>query len=29
MTSADDPEFHYRLGIEIFISGVKAVAPQS
>ncbi|HEY5359657.1 MAG TPA: TetR family transcriptional regulator [Streptosporangiaceae bacterium] len=29
MTSADDLEFHYRLGIEVFISGVKAVAPRS
>jgi TetR/AcrR family transcriptional regulator, tetracycline repressor protein len=28
MTTSDDPEFHYRLGIDIFISGVEAVAAR-
>jgi TetR/AcrR family transcriptional regulator, tetracycline repressor protein len=28
MTGCDDPEFHYRLGIELFISGVKALADR-
>ena len=23
-----DPEFHYRLGVELFIAGVRAVADQ-
>ena len=27
MTSCEDPEFHYRLGIDLFIAGVKALAP--
>jgi TetR/AcrR family transcriptional regulator, tetracycline repressor protein len=27
MTACDDPEFHYRLGVETFIAGVVAVAP--
>jgi hypothetical protein len=26
MTACDDPEFHYRLGVELFIDGVKALA---
>jgi TetR/AcrR family transcriptional regulator, tetracycline repressor protein len=26
MTACDDPEFHYRLGIDLFIDGVKAAA---
>ena len=26
MTSCDDPEFHYRLGIDVFIAGVEALA---
>jgi AcrR family transcriptional regulator len=26
MTACDDPEFHYQFGIELFISGVKAMA---
>jgi TetR/AcrR family transcriptional regulator, tetracycline repressor protein len=26
MTACDDPEFHYRFGIELFITGVKAMA---
>lgn len=24
----DDPEFHYRLGIEVFIAGVEAIAAR-
>jgi TetR/AcrR family transcriptional regulator, tetracycline repressor protein len=28
MTACDDPEFHYRLGIELFIDGVKAAAAK-
>jgi TetR/AcrR family transcriptional regulator, tetracycline repressor protein len=27
MTDCDDPEFHYNLGINIFIAGVEALAP--
>ena len=27
MTACDDPEFHYRFGIGLFINGVKAAAP--
>lgn len=26
MTACDDPDFHYRLGIDLFIEGVRAVA---
>jgi len=26
MTACDDPEFHYQLGIELFIDGVRAAA---
>ena len=26
MTSCEDPEFHYRLGMDLFIAGVKALA---
>jgi hypothetical protein len=26
MTAGDDPEFHYQLGIELFIDGVRAAA---
>jgi TetR/AcrR family transcriptional regulator, tetracycline repressor protein len=26
MTAGDDPDFHYRFGIELFIAGVKAAA---
>lgn len=29
MTACDDPEFHYRLGINLFIAGVQALAPAS
>jgi TetR/AcrR family tetracycline transcriptional repressor len=28
MTACDDPEFHYRFGIKLFIDGVKAAASQ-
>ena len=28
MTACDDPEFHYRFGIKLFIDGVKAAAGQ-
>jgi TetR/AcrR family transcriptional regulator, tetracycline repressor protein len=28
LTSCDDPEFHYRLGTELFIAGVKAIAAR-
>jgi AcrR family transcriptional regulator len=27
MTACDDPDFHYRLGVDMFIAGVVAVAP--
>jgi TetR/AcrR family transcriptional regulator, tetracycline repressor protein len=27
LTSCDDPDFHYRFGIDLFIAGVEAVAP--
>ena len=27
MTACDNPEFHYQLGIDLFISGVQALAP--
>lgn len=26
MTACDDPDFHYRLGIDLFIEGVRAMA---
>jgi TetR/AcrR family transcriptional regulator, tetracycline repressor protein len=26
MTACDNPEFHYRLGIDLFIEGVRAMA---
>jgi hypothetical protein len=26
MTTCDEPEFHYRFGIRLFIDGVKAAA---
>jgi TetR/AcrR family transcriptional regulator, tetracycline repressor protein len=29
MTACDDPEFHYRLGVDLFIAGVEALARQS
>ena len=28
MTACDDPEFHYRFGIGLFIDGVKAAAAR-
>jgi TetR/AcrR family tetracycline transcriptional repressor len=28
MTACDDPDFHYRLGIDLFISGVQAMAEK-
>jgi hypothetical protein len=30
MTSCDDnAEFHYRFGVDLFIAGVRALAPSS
>jgi TetR/AcrR family transcriptional regulator, tetracycline repressor protein len=29
MTACDDPEFHYQLGVSVFIAGVQAIAAQS
>ena len=29
MTACDDPDFHYRFGIELFIDGVKAAAART
>jgi hypothetical protein len=26
MTACDDPDFHYALGIDVFIAGVQAMA---
>jgi TetR/AcrR family transcriptional regulator, tetracycline repressor protein len=28
MTACDDPEFHYRFGVDLFIAGVEAIARQ-
>ena len=28
LTACDDPEFHYQFGIDLFIAGVKAAAPE-
>ncbi len=28
MTACDDPDFHYELGIEMFIAGVQAMAEK-
>jgi len=28
MTACDDPEFHYRFGIGLFIDGVKTAAAR-
>ena len=28
MTACDDPEFHYELGVSVFIAGVQAIAAQ-
>ncbi len=27
LTACDNPEFHYRFGVDLFIAGVEAVAP--
>jgi hypothetical protein len=29
MTACDEPEFHYRFGIGLFIDGVKAAAERN
>jgi TetR/AcrR family transcriptional regulator, tetracycline repressor protein len=29
MTASEDPDFHYSFGIDLFIAGVKAVAPSA
>jgi hypothetical protein len=29
MTTCDDPEFHYRFGIDLFIAGIQAVAGRA
>jgi hypothetical protein len=26
MTACDDPDFHYELGVSVFIAGVQAIA---
>lgn len=28
MTASDDPEFHYELGVSLFIAGVQAIAAR-
>ncbi len=28
MTSCDDPDFHYRLGVDLFVAGVEAIAAR-
>jgi TetR/AcrR family transcriptional regulator, tetracycline repressor protein len=28
MTACDDPELHYRFGVELFIAGVEAIAAR-
>jgi TetR/AcrR family tetracycline transcriptional repressor len=28
MTSSDDPEFHYQLGVDLFIAGLEAIAAK-
>ena len=28
MTDCDDPDFHYRFGVDLFIAGVQAMAEQ-
>jgi TetR/AcrR family tetracycline transcriptional repressor len=28
MTACDDPEFHYRFGVDLFVAGVRAVAAR-
>jgi AcrR family transcriptional regulator len=29
MTDCDDPEWHYRFGIDLFITGIRAMAPDA
>jgi AcrR family transcriptional regulator len=29
MTDCDDPEWHYRFGIDLFITGIRAMAPAA
>jgi hypothetical protein len=28
LTSCDNPDFHYQVGIDMFIAGVQALAPE-
>jgi len=28
VTACDDPEFHTRFGVDLFIAGVQAMAPR-
>lgn len=28
MTACDDPDFHYRLGVDLFVAGVEAIAAR-
>ncbi|HEX9065050.1 MAG TPA: TetR family transcriptional regulator [Streptosporangiaceae bacterium] len=28
LTACDDPEFHYRFGVDLFVAGVQALAPS-
>jgi 3-methyladenine DNA glycosylase/8-oxoguanine DNA glycosylase len=28
LTACDDPEFHYRFGVDLFVAGVRAIAAQ-
>jgi TetR/AcrR family tetracycline transcriptional repressor len=28
LTACDDPDFHYQLGVDLFVAGVVAMAPQ-
>ncbi len=28
LTACDDPDFHYQLGVDLFIAGVRALAPH-
>jgi hypothetical protein len=28
MSACDDPDFHYRFGVELFIDGVRAAAAR-
>jgi len=29
MTACDDPEFHYELGVSVFIAGVQAITERT